>query len=775
MLIPTLQSRPRFITQAGSVLLIISIIIAVHPLILSYPIAAGLDNSWPIAIQLALKNKLIFGEEIIFTYGPLGYLATRCPIDLSRLTVFIFDLFVVSNLVYILYKPLRQLTIQEVAIIISGLFFSNDLFSFDVVPLLYIIMGYYLIKNLQEQNPWEIAIAAVLSLVLFFVKLNFGLFSILIFLLFTIYLFAFSKKQRKRIYAALCLYLIIFFASSSLLRVNLTEYVLNSIEIVRGYPGAMYNEISGGDVIYLIVSIILVALIAGLLSMHLLFFLKEAKWTFNKIDLKELFRICFTGFFIASTCYILFKQAYTRPDLGHFPTFFKFIIPLMSLLLLSGTFPFPQILKTSIMLSLIVVTFVIQMSYTSGFLGQSKRKYKHVVAYYKDLLGTKKPKHRYGNLSKAVRNIIGNESVDIIPTEVSLAYFNNLNYKPRPVFQSYSAYTEKLDRKNAESYQGNSAPSFIISSPGSIDYRYFFWDESKTKFEILRSYDAALIEDNFILYKKREHPLGFKIVQLDTFKMELGKFKDVNTFQGLTYARVKIEYSLYGKLRGFLYQPPDLHVTFLLKNGEEITYRAVNNIISSGVLINKYIPENNNDILSFHLSQGEVANEVQKIKFDTEQPSMFNREIHVETTDILLNHPENHVSGQSFNELRYPKVEDNINQSIDKVALEKKFVEITGWAFLKDRDYKNLETRLILSSENDTIVSQGRPIARPDITQAYSKSNLNLDLSGFIAVIDRKLFKTGRSYNISLSIADDQGNIISITDCHMKIDIPPNR
>lgn len=772
MPIPILQSPPRFITHAGSVLLIISITIAVHPLILSYPIAPGLDNSWPIAIQLALKNKLAFGEDIIFTYGPLGYLATRCPIGLSRLTVFIFDLFVVANLIYILYRPLRRLTILELMIAISALIFSNDLFSVDVVPLLYIIMGYYLIKNLQEQNPWEIAIAAILSLILFFVKLNFGLFSILIFLLFTSYLFAFSKKIRKRIYASMALYLIVFFASCSLLRVKLIEYILNSIEIVRGYPGAMYNAISGGDVIYLIVSIILIALIAGLLLIHLIFFLRETGWTFNKVDLRELFRICFTGFFIASTCYILFKQAYTRPDLGHFPTFFKFIIPLMSLLLLNGTFPFPQILRSSIMVSLTVVTFVIQTSYTSGFIEHGKRKYKHVVAYYKDLLVPSEPEPGDGNLSKTVRDIIGNESVDVIPTEVSLAYFNNLNYKPRPVFQSYSAYTEKLDRKNAESYQGSSGPTFIIASPGSIDYRYFFWDESKTKFEILRSYNAVLVEDNFILYKKRERPLEFKVLQQDTSKMELGKFKDVNTFQGLTYARIKIEYNLYGKLRSFLYQPPDLRVTFLLKNGQEFTYRAVNNIISAGVLINKYIPENNNDILSFHLSQGEVANEVQKIKFDTEHRNMFKREILVETTDILLNHPENYALEQQFNELRYAKVEDVINQSIDKVTLKENSVEITGWAFLKDRDYKNLQTSVILSSKNEIIVSQCESILRPDVTQNYSKSNLNLDPSGFIAMIDRNLFKKGGSYDVLLSIADDQGNIISTTDCHMKIDVP---
>ena len=54
----------------------------------------GLDNSWAIGINLALKEKLLFGSDFIFTYGPLGYLSTSLSIYASSFLVFIFTSFI---------------------------------------------------------------------------------------------------------------------------------------------------------------------------------------------------------------------------------------------------------------------------------------------------------------------------------------------------------------------------------------------------------------------------------------------------------------------------------------------------------------------------------------------------------------------------------------------------------------------------------------------------------------------------------------------------------
>jgi hypothetical protein len=44
----------------------------------------GFDNSWQLALNLAVEHGLDFGRDVVFTYGPLGFLAQ--PLIVSALT-----------------------------------------------------------------------------------------------------------------------------------------------------------------------------------------------------------------------------------------------------------------------------------------------------------------------------------------------------------------------------------------------------------------------------------------------------------------------------------------------------------------------------------------------------------------------------------------------------------------------------------------------------------------------------------------------------------------
>ncbi|MFM5960370.1 MAG: hypothetical protein ACKOQ2_24990, partial [Dolichospermum sp.] len=54
-------------------------------------------------------------------------------------------------------------------------------------------------------------------------------------------------------------------------------------------------------------------------------------------------------------------------------------------------------------------------------------------------------------LPDTIKNLVNCKTIDIIPWEISLVPANQLNWKPRPIFQSYSAYTKTLDNFNFES------------------------------------------------------------------------------------------------------------------------------------------------------------------------------------------------------------------------------------------------------------------------------------------------------------------------------------
>src|SRR6266446_1343593 len=56
--------------------LIVTALFMAMPLLPTMPVP-GLDASWKYAINQAVADRLSFGREVIFTYGPYGALYTR--------------------------------------------------------------------------------------------------------------------------------------------------------------------------------------------------------------------------------------------------------------------------------------------------------------------------------------------------------------------------------------------------------------------------------------------------------------------------------------------------------------------------------------------------------------------------------------------------------------------------------------------------------------------------------------------------------------------------
>src|SRR5262249_54445990 len=60
------------------------------------------------------------------------------------------------------------------------------------------------------------------------------------------------------------------------------------------------------------------------------------------------------------------------------------------------------------------------------------------------------------------RAVIGQAPVDVLGYEQTIALYNGLTYRPRPVFQSYCAYTSHLARLNDAFYRSSRAPDYVL-------------------------------------------------------------------------------------------------------------------------------------------------------------------------------------------------------------------------------------------------------------------------------------------------------------------------
>jgi hypothetical protein len=66
----------------------------------------GIDPSWKIATTLALENGWVWGEDIVFTYGPLAFLSTRFLDNIPGFFLLLFDIFILGQLGIFLYRSL---------------------------------------------------------------------------------------------------------------------------------------------------------------------------------------------------------------------------------------------------------------------------------------------------------------------------------------------------------------------------------------------------------------------------------------------------------------------------------------------------------------------------------------------------------------------------------------------------------------------------------------------------------------------------------------------
>ena len=140
--------------------------------------SAGLDPSWAIAINLAFEQGMRFGQDFIFTFGPLGIFATRVPIGVSPLALMVWDAFLLGSIAAVLILALRETrTYLSVflAFLAALLFTVVAPFTTALINTLFIIYLFLLIYHLRRGARWALALAVVYCWLIFFTKANMGL------------------------------------------------------------------------------------------------------------------------------------------------------------------------------------------------------------------------------------------------------------------------------------------------------------------------------------------------------------------------------------------------------------------------------------------------------------------------------------------------------------------------------------------------------------------------------------------------------------------------
>lgn len=549
-----------------------------------------LDSSWRQALAYFLHRGYSFGDSIVFTYGPLGFLMGNTYTGLYwggfMLWQSVFSLIAAGMIVYV-GKSMTGLSrfCYFVFFILWGVGYAD---AFHMIIIAF--SGWIMIQRVADEKPvWAIPFGMLLALlaVIKFTNLLFTGFVVLVVLAYAIT----AQKRREGLQLLLSFsfgFLGIWLACGQS-PFQWLDYALNSLEISSGYQAVMGLPTPEGQ---LVTALWVFAALGGYVVWHL-------ATQQNRI------RSIACLLILAAFLFLNWKHGFVRAD-GHMLGFFYCaLVPAVA---------FPALFRERVsnpwLPRIIVVaiagfcltgmrnTFTSVVDYAPNVaneklqrniqalldLGQARQQLEGQVNQWK--IEAQLPK---------AQEFIGEAPVDVLGFEQAIALFNELNYTPRPIFQSYSAYTPHLAELNAEFIISKAAPEFLLLKLQTLDERVLLANDSQLMALFPHLYEFRLLEKDFYLFQRRnETPdledLAPKLVR--SAEMVLDQELSIADLSS-THLWIEIDFpfNLLGRARNFLYKPPLVYLIVTDFDGKEERFRIPRPIALAGFQINPLVTD----------------------------------------------------------------------------------------------------------------------------------------------------------------------------------------
>jgi len=538
------------------------------------------DPHWQVVLHHAFEKGWTFGRDVVFTFGPLGFLDARAPVAgalpyyvVADLATAAFLLGVVATAVRRLGRPSR-LGLLLLACFTFGAYRSPPHLSLLCLPaFLFPALAY-----LESGRTAWLAAAGMVAVLAFHVKIN-AAFVLGALFLGLVLVELVRAEQRRGILVASGACGLAFLASLVFLPVDPLGYVRSGLHFVAAYPETMYLPPRGIEH-RLWMAVLTLGAVAALLLVHVRRLLASPRHALG-------------AGLVAAALFVLFKQGFVRADLVplHVPAYMQFSLLVLGVWLLFA----PAFLRRGVA-AIVVLALAFSFAPHAEQLRPETlwQRIQRPVAYVQEAFGEDRSSRARFPVSRAalplsLRHRIGGASVDVMSFESALPLLEGLDYRPRPLLQSYAALDSYLDELNARLYRSDAAPRFVLFAAATIDDRYPMFDESATRLALLQHYDVVDEGSQFVLLERVRPPRRIVRRDLGSGRGQIGSPLRVPGGEGLVSLRAEIRYSLLGRLSLLLYQPPPLSLTFLLEGGRSRTYRLPRPLVEGGIFVNHFV------------------------------------------------------------------------------------------------------------------------------------------------------------------------------------------
>ena len=552
--------------------------------------AAGWPETWESVLAYGAAQHYQWGRDLVFNYGPLGYLVTDVfyghafwavwawalgfAVVMSRFTTRLLERCEVwVRLLFCLVVP--WLTVPRNSDLgVDALGF----YAVTIIGIALVVPG--------EKRVWRLLGVAVLS-VLALIKFTFLLYGGLVILLVAM---AAGWRRDWRdlalwplVYAAMLL-LAWFLAGQAWS--GLPGWLKTSWDCAAGYSANMTLEPAIG--------VLLTAIMVGLGLLWLVWQCRPTGWASVRWQPAMPLLILGAGIFLA------WKEGLVRADV-HVAVFFTYAI-LVALTLPGMTLLAVELKRVPYRLALAITclsaalglgqvpnhfipTAVTDMGsrlVDTGLAVLWPTGYKNATENLLTVLQTM-------TVSTNLAGTVQTHSLDALYWDQDIPVLGGYHYQPRPVFQNYAAYSPALQALNTGFYTSPTAPEFVLWRYQCFDDRYPTLEDGRLLLEVLAHYAPVTNQDKLILWQRQADRPAYTLSAPRTMTVTNHDWFAVPAQP--TWLQVQLTTTWWGSGRQFVYHAKIPRLEVKLANGTIKTYGLPPGFAAAGFLLNPLLAE----------------------------------------------------------------------------------------------------------------------------------------------------------------------------------------
>ena len=462
--------------------------------------AAGLDTSWNAGLSMAAEEGLQWGREVVFTFGPLGYL--KHPTlwydgtgTLAIAYAFVTRVGLAGALWYFGRAAFGRVGAAAIALVVVP-------FVPHALPPLVFGWAMWLLVRERSSRAWlAFAVCAgVIGGVELLVKVNIG---VLLVALGGVTV-AFAPRDRLRrtvVWAASAAggLLVAWLAAGQRL-LDLNDYLVKAGDLASGYSMSMLYTTPELAWHYSAAAVLF-----GLLG--------YAAWSATATAPPRARAGALALTLVLS--FLAFKSGFVRHDQAHAVEFFGLVLAALVVI------PWGRGRRATGVIA-VAGALLMMIALTASRLDDVVSPVDRAGEAWDDVSLLVRPAERerliafrreelqgFYKLDPALLEVLAGHPVHVEPYETAVAWAYDLPWRPTPVYGTYQATTAGLDRLNEELLLGSAAPSrILVGRQESVDGRVAAWESPAAVRAMLCRYRSILQRGDWLVLGRADDRCG---------------------------------------------------------------------------------------------------------------------------------------------------------------------------------------------------------------------------------------------------------------------------